>query len=161
MFASVDSAEARFLAIRAGDPGEMQFQVSVPGGGMDSVALNPAFISETRIAPREGRLRRIALAVLRADLRPSARRSGPPGTLLRSRYFDTVSAARVPATVLDVFGPRRTKDSIEVRSVEAVVLRLSLDRAEDRVSLTPVVPPVQVTARASDVASASARVEER
>lgn len=152
MFASVDRAEGRFLTVIATDADGRRFRVRLPErtAGMATV-LQPAFLARTRMSPTQHKLTQIANAVLASDLIISETRTRPVPRRLRTSYHAEALAglAATEATV-DVDGSRRGQ-GLDIREVQAQVLRLAFDIKTDMVAFRPVGASVRVYARSRDV----------
>ena len=139
MFASIDSAEGRFLAVSGHDAQRRQYRVVIQAG--DSIGPVPASaVARTRMAPSRERLLRVARAVLRLPLMPArnARRSPP------QKLSAVLASRQLPEPLEIVRGAAANAQTIRLESVEVAVLRICMDRRSDSVYLSPVIPGVAI-----------------
>lgn len=129
MFASIDGPGTRVLATQAIDDSGNHYRVVI-GGPTQSGPLSPRFRGRARTFPMAVRLRSIAHALLRADLR--SQRAIDDRALIgldpqgHAQAIRTMIDAR---QTLEVVGPSRGEgaDTPRLRSVEVDVLRLTFD----------------------------------
>ena len=129
MFASIDGPGTRVLATQAVDDSGNQYRVVI-GGPTQSGPLSPRFRGRARTFPMEMRLRSIAQALLRADVR--SQRPGDDRALIGldpARHTETIRTMMAARQTLEVVGLSRGDGTggPRLRSVNVDVLRLTFD----------------------------------